>query len=1515
MEVFAFFSRLIAVFSVVMMFGVSGWAETPDVGNSCVLASTVNANSTTNTLAINPSSDMDYFKIVLTQAGTLSLSSTAATHDVVGRLYDSSCTQLASNTGNNNFSISQNLSAGTYYVSIEDSGKNQTSTYNFVSAFVAASANLALTNTDAPDPVTINGTLVYTLNVTNGGPNTATDLILTDTLPSGVIYQSAIGAGWSCNQVAGVVTCTNANLTNGSSSSVAITLTAPSAVGTITNTATVTSAATDPTPANNTNIAQSTTVQLPTISINDVSIFEGSNGSTRLMTFTVSISPSASGAINYATSNGTATAGSDYGSTSGMITFVAGEVTSRDIQVPIYGDAISEGTETFNLTLSNPSGFTILKSVGVGTIYDYGNTIFRNGERDFELRNPQETRNKTGDVLVVGNTVQCVTDNSSSFGGNCTTNLSRTANDYYTKYLNSDTNTTTFNSSSATLAGIPVGAKVIWAGLYWEGFLHQCNSTNATSCRYRYSNSVAPSPLVTVSSDNLNLSSSSLNAQNVYVDIPNNSIEGYQQVTASMLDYRYVSDATGTVYSAFLEITDLINTTNANGVYTVANIQSMEGERGWGNFGAWSLFVIYEDLSKTAILRNMSIYDGFKTVNSSSSTWATIPLSGFMTPTRGVVDSKLISFAGEGEYAYSPDRISIGGDTNYLSNAENPNDNVFNSTIAGFTRNPSYSNANGIDIDIFDVSGFMHNTQTSSTVKMTSGLDAYYPSVLGFSTQLYAPDVCYGEDIFYNGQRVSSSNIPESGRDIDITVMITNKDNEPAQGVFIEKVFANPAQQLAYKPASMLIRPIGSTIFSTKTDTLYDDTAEYASSTAKFLLGAGASASTGGTINKNDETQFSYSSTVGTDQNISENVYLVSYRNDYLKISFRGIPIRKCADFNNTFGVYIPVIGKFNTVRSGAVNVAGGETDPIDPIDSKNALYTQIVNKPFNVDILSFSNDNITPTAPSTAVDLNLTMVELTPDGNCTDSNLSAMYPLHFATTDKYKTATVLPVKVSQNAAFHMVTNTANLCSRDRFSIRPASYKMDANETQLVGNRMYQFTVTAGEYSSPSTPSLAYNQEVYNGVDKNATTQLVVPVGCALASPIEIINNPLPFSNGQVTALVLYPNIGDINFTVSDQQWSAGSQDQAKGDCNLNSAENVSDGSGKVGCMTQSSQIFSFTPALFENTMNIINNNGSFTYVSSNSEMNASVNLSIKAVMDNNSTATNYTKNCFARDVDYTVRLNNNQVLAWSDTQHRIHFYPDNNTTYLSSSTPPEVMWVTGQESFSSGIANTKFYVNFDRNQTIPDSSFTVARNDFNITTMLDQNNTSGLDFDRASDHNITFLYGRLIPRDVRVFGDGSTFSTNAWYEVYNTADINGTALAPSQNDAMWYTNRLHNDINEGDGNVTVVIVGTNPTNTSPNVISGIEAYGFTNYPLGSYKAHILTAPWLWYGAIALPYSDPIDPTNLDCLTHPCFNINVVPPKAATGSAKSSEDAEKKANKATTTEGGGLIYDYAPAIQ
>ena len=107
---------------------------------------------------------------------------------------------------------------------------------------------------------------------------------------------------------------------------------------------------------------------LPTLSINDVSDVEGNSGG-RSLGFVVSLSAASASTVtvNYATANGTATAGSDYVAQSGTLSFAAGQLTKAVI-VSINGDTTFEANETFFVNLSAPSGATLADAQGQGTI-------------------------------------------------------------------------------------------------------------------------------------------------------------------------------------------------------------------------------------------------------------------------------------------------------------------------------------------------------------------------------------------------------------------------------------------------------------------------------------------------------------------------------------------------------------------------------------------------------------------------------------------------------------------------------------------------------------------------------------------------------------------------------------------------------------------------------------------------------------------------------------------------------------------------------------------------------------------------------------------------------------------------------------------------------------------------------------------------------------------------------------------------------------------------------------------
>jgi hypothetical protein len=107
---------------------------------------------------------------------------------------------------------------------------------------------------------------------------------------------------------------------------------------------------------------------LPTLTIGDVTVTEGNSGTTNAV-FTVTVTGGSiqNITVDYATANGTATAGSDYTAASGTLTILAGATTGT-ITVPVIGDTAVEASETFTVNLTNPANAVITDGQATGTI-------------------------------------------------------------------------------------------------------------------------------------------------------------------------------------------------------------------------------------------------------------------------------------------------------------------------------------------------------------------------------------------------------------------------------------------------------------------------------------------------------------------------------------------------------------------------------------------------------------------------------------------------------------------------------------------------------------------------------------------------------------------------------------------------------------------------------------------------------------------------------------------------------------------------------------------------------------------------------------------------------------------------------------------------------------------------------------------------------------------------------------------------------------------------------------------
>lgn len=186
------------------------------------------------------------------------------------------------------------------------------------------------------------------------------------------------------------------------------------------------------------------TVRTATISITDNDTVTGTPGTVQFspasysvaenggsVTVNVTRSGGSSGAatVAYSTVNGTATAGSDYTSTSGTLSWAAGETATRTIRIPIVNDSVAEATEAFSVRLSAATGASIgSTSAATVTITDDDSGASSGGAGTLAFTSTAFSVDENGGVATItvartGGTAGTVKVNYGSSNGTATAGL------------------------------------------------------------------------------------------------------------------------------------------------------------------------------------------------------------------------------------------------------------------------------------------------------------------------------------------------------------------------------------------------------------------------------------------------------------------------------------------------------------------------------------------------------------------------------------------------------------------------------------------------------------------------------------------------------------------------------------------------------------------------------------------------------------------------------------------------------------------------------------------------------------------------------------------------------------------------------------------------------------------------------------------------------------------------------------------------------------------------------------
>ena len=377
----------------------------------------------------------------------------------------------------------------------------------------------------------------------------------------------------------------------------------------------------------------------------------------------------------------------------------------------------------------------------------------------------------------------------------------------------------TFNSSSADLA-IPTSCnQVLFAGLYWGA--GQGNNGTSTSW-------------ITGETSCL-------------LKIP--GAGAYATVTSTQTDYHNSTLLTGlnhTGYKCFANITSLVNTANANGTYTVANIVSPSTTSLTDVYGGWTIVIVY---SNTALpIRNLTVFDGNALIKSGNAP-VDVGITGFLTPPAGAVSCELGAVVYDGDRASNDSFLfkQNGAATfyNLTPNATANLNDMWNSTIAYkgavvTTRNPSFQNTLGYDANIINVpntsNAQLGNSQTSATVRFASPSENYFVHVLTTSVSQYNPSFALQKtSADVNGGTLVGGDV------LRYTINYNNLGNDVSlNSVITDQLPVN----VGILPGSLKINGVG------KTDAGADDQAEFDVVNRKviFRIGAGATGAAGGTV-------------------------------------------------------------------------------------------------------------------------------------------------------------------------------------------------------------------------------------------------------------------------------------------------------------------------------------------------------------------------------------------------------------------------------------------------------------------------------------------------------------------------------------------------------------------------------------------------------------------------------------------------------------------------------------------
>jgi hypothetical protein len=510
-------------------------------------------------------------------------------------------------------------------------------------------------------------------------------------------------------------------------------------------------------------------------------------------------------------------------------------------------------------------------------------------------------------------------------------------------------------------------------------------------------------------------------------------------------------------------------------------------------------------------------------------------------------------------------------------------------------------------------------------------------------------------------------------------------------------------------------------------------------------------------------------------------------------------------------------------------------------------------------------------------------------------------------------------------------------------------------------NYGYDINATGHDASSAGFKSIPGYTVYYSGVNSDHNVTMLQDFAIDKTKCNDITNRSLNFymvNGSKVNQLDSQDQVGEYALNMIDTSWTAVDQSNHAGttdngfssgvDCILGSDATTDTIGQKQGCVISSAhtqgalnyknQKVTYYPYKMDlsgvgyTIPTSVASGGRFVYdanLSNATEANMSVQATgqIKALGADSGALSNFVTGCYAQDVNLSISHNATTTLtvpfvyrALASSIAGVQSY-DSGKINATANVVNATIAKTNFSKIDKGAVEATIGLNFDRAPTTPLDPQIVRYRDINGSCPTCSYSADGVTKNATGtivmDLNVTHVYGRIGTQDVRASKD-KAFNVPAYYEVYRTPVLLGQNLTADRWDSNWYLNKLHaTESKDGNMSVSFVLTGGAVPTGSTYDNQGTKNYTFPAYgTTGAYIGHIKTSPWLWYGgSTALSYLDPVNPSKVNCATHPCFNIVVGGLFGSSGSAQAGSETTKGNKNSSNSGTWHSTTDYAPAIR